>query len=147
MNVTIAIIFPQTEHDSDVPSLQTFAVLAWSFITHNRTNNNTMSWCIRPLKKMRSLYTIHATYIISCYFISTDCVTSEIYLCSKRMASSVPYHYNDVKMGAMAYHITSLTIVYSTVYSGENQSKHQSSASLAFVREIERWEVNRTDGQ
>ena len=41
-------------------------------------------------------------------------------------------HYNDVIMGAMASQITSLTIVYSTVYSCEDQRKHQSSASLAF---------------
>ena len=45
-------------------------------------------------------------------------------------------------MGAMASQITSLTIVYSTVYSGPNQRKHQSSASLAFVRGIHRWPVN-----
>ena len=41
--------------------------------------------------------------------------------------------YDDVIMGAMASQITSLTIVYSTLYSGADQSKHQSSASLAFV--------------
>ena len=46
-------------------------------------------------------------------------------------------HYNDVIMGAMASQITSLTIVYSTVYSGTYQRKHQSSASLAFVRGIQ----------
>ena len=58
------------------------------------------------------------------------------------------YHYSDVIMSAMAYHITSLTIVYSTVYSGADQRKHQSSVSLAFVRGIHRWPVNsRTDGQ
>ena len=51
-------------------------------------------------------------------------------------------HYNDVIMGRMASQITSLTIVYSTVYSGTDQRKHQSSASLAFVREINRWQVN-----
>ena len=34
------------------------------------------------------------------------------------------------------------TIVYSTVYSGSNQRKHQSSSSLAFVRGIHRWPVN-----
>ena len=34
-------------------------------------------------------------------------------------------HYDDVIMGAMASHITSLMIVYSTVYSGADQSKHQ----------------------
>ena len=42
----------------------------------------------------------------------------------------------------MASQITSLTIVYSTVYSGENQRKHQSSASLAFVWGIHRWPMN-----
>ena len=35
-------------------------------------------------------------------------------------------------MGAMASQITSLMIVYSTVHSGTDQRKHQSSASLAF---------------
>ena len=38
--------------------------------------------------------------------------------------------------------ITSLTVVYSTVYSGADQGKHQSSASLAFVRGIHRSPVN-----
>ena len=33
----------------------------------------------------------------------------------------------------MASQITSLTIVYSTVYSGADQRKYQSSALLAFV--------------
>ena len=56
-------------------------------------------------------------------------------------------HYNDVIMGAMAFQITSLTIVYSTVYSGADQ-RNRSSASLAFVRGIHRWPVNpRTKGQ
>ena len=45
-------------------------------------------------------------------------------------------------MGAMASQITSLTIVYSIVYSGAGQRKHQSSASLAFVQGIHRWPVN-----
>ena len=44
------------------------------------------------------------------------------------------YHYGDVIMGAIASQITSLTIVHSTVYSDADQRKHQSSASLAFVR-------------
>ena len=38
--------------------------------------------------------------------------------------------------------ITSLPIVYSNVYLGTNQRKHQSSASLAFVRGIHRWPMN-----
>ena len=45
-------------------------------------------------------------------------------------------------MNAMASQVTGLTIVYSTVYSGADQRKHQSSASLAFVRVIRRWQVN-----
>ena len=51
-------------------------------------------------------------------------------------------HYSDVIMGAMASKITSVSIVYSTVCSGADQRKHQSSASLAFVRGIHRWPVN-----
>ena len=51
-------------------------------------------------------------------------------------------HYGDVIMSAMASQITSLTIVYSTFYSGADQRKHQSSASLASVRGIHRWSVN-----
>ena len=42
-------------------------------------------------------------------------------------------HYNDVIMGAVASQITSLTVVYSIIYSGADKRKHQSSASLAFV--------------
>ena len=48
----------------------------------------------------------------------------------------------DVIMGAIASQITSLTIIYSTVHSDADQRKHQSSASLAFVRGIHRGPVN-----
>ena len=54
------------------------------------------------------------------------------------------HHYSDVIMGVMVSQITSLTIVYSTVYPGADQRKHQSSASLALVRGIHRWPVNST---
>ena len=56
--------------------------------------------------------------------------------------SSLFLHYNDVIMSAMASQITSPMIVYSTVYSGADQRKHQSSTSLAFVRGKYRWPVN-----
>ena len=51
-------------------------------------------------------------------------------------------------MTAMASQITSLTVVYSTVYSDADQRKHQSSASLAFVwgSHGDRW-IPRTKGQ
>ena len=57
-------------------------------------------------------------------------------------------HYTDVIMTTVATQITSLTIVYSIVYSGADQRKHQSSASLAFVRGIhrDRW-IPCTKGQ
>ena len=51
-------------------------------------------------------------------------------------------------MGMIASQITSVSIVYSTVCSGTDQRKLQSSASLAFVRGIHRdqW-IPRTKGQ
>ena len=52
------------------------------------------------------------------------------------------YHYDDVIMEAIASQITSLASVYSTVWFGADQRKHQSSASLAFVWGIHRGPVN-----
>ena len=45
-------------------------------------------------------------------------------------------------MGTMASKITSFMNVYSIVYSSANQTKQQSSASLAFVGGIHRFTVN-----
>ena len=53
-----------------------------------------------------------------------------------------PSHYSDVIMSAMGSQITGVSIVYSIVCSIADQRKHQSSASLAFVRGIHRWPVN-----
>ena len=55
---------------------------------------------------------------------------------------NVQWHYDDVIMSTMASEITSHTIVCSNVYSGADQRKHQSSASLAFVWGNHRWPVN-----
>ena len=83
---------------------------------------------------------------------ATDVLVNIINTASPRVISRTKYfrftqrllrdHYSDVTMGAIASKITSLTIVYSTVYSDADQRKHQSSASLAFVRGIHRWPVN-----
>ena len=51
-------------------------------------------------------------------------------------------NFSDVIMSTMASQITSLTIVYSTAYSGPGERKHKSSVSLAFVRGIHRGLVN-----
>ena len=56
--------------------------------------------------------------------------------------ASLHCHYSDVTMSAMASQITGIMIVYSTVCSGVDQRKHQSSASLAFVRGIHQCPVN-----
>ena len=50
-------------------------------------------------------------------------------------------HYSHVIMSAMASQITGASIVYSNVCSGADQ-KHQSSASMAFMRGIRRWPAN-----
>ena len=55
-------------------------------------------------------------------------------------------------MTTMASQITSLTVIYSIVYSDSDQRKHQSCTSLAFARGIHRESVNspqipRTKGQ
>ena len=51
-------------------------------------------------------------------------------------------------MSAMVFQVTSLNIVYATVYSGVYQRKDQSSAWLAFVWEFtgDRW-IPHTKGQ
>ena len=73
-----------------------------------------------------------------------DCSVKIIFL----GAWSFYIHYGDVIMGMMPSQITSVSIVYSTVCSGTDQRKHQSSVSLAFVRGIhrDRW-IPRTKGQ
>ena len=83
-----------------------------------------MAWCCQAT----------GLYMSSCW---GGCVTP--YACHESCTGD---HYNDDIMSTMASQITSLTIVYSTVYSGIDHKKHQSSASLAFVRGIHRWPVN-----
>ena len=51
-------------------------------------------------------------------------------------------HYDDVIMDALTSLITSLTIVYSTVYSDADQRNYQSFVSLAFVWGLPRGPVN-----
>ena len=51
-------------------------------------------------------------------------------------------HYSDVIMSVMASQITATRIDFSTIFSGVDQGKHQSSTSLAFVRGIHQWPVD-----
>ena len=76
--------------------------------------------------------------------LTTDNITTALRSNWERVHNRTRYtllyqtHYTDTIMGAIASQITSLTIVYSTVYLDTDQRKHQSSAALAFVRGIHR---------
>ena len=74
-------------------------------------------------------------------FTST-CETALRWMPEDIFGTNFTLHYNDVKTGAIASQITSLMIVFLTVYSDADQRKHQSSVSLAFVRGIHRGPVN-----
>ena len=78
-------------------------------------------------------------YRISCHLYYTS--GAVIRTLNQAFAIFSP-HYDDVIMGAMASQSSNLTIVYSTVYSDADQTKHQSSASPAIVRGIHWGPVN-----
>ena len=85
-------------------------------------------------KQLYMLYLNHCSMIII--------IKRKIYLVDTPTEISAEAHYSDVIRGSIAFQITSLRIVYSIVYSGADQRKHQSFASLAFVRGIHRRQVN-----
>ena len=104
-----------------------------------------MELCIYDLDPLQLKYSTLATpdrnnrKIYSQSRKTTNTVLSSM---SIKIPQTKMCHYNDVIKGAIASEITSLMIVYSTVYPDADQRKHQSSASLAFVRGIHRWLVN-----
>ena len=82
-------------------------------------------------------------YIYICIYIYTDYHYLYLHLYLSLYGQLWPQHTLQWRhMGTIASQITSLTIVYSTVYSDADQRKYQSSASLAFVRGIHRRPVN-----
>ena len=99
-------------------------------------------------------YTLHLTaYILSVIYMAIDQVPTYatslckvyvfwFYIWYAECHFHKHVHCCDVIMSAMASQITGVWIVYSTVYSDVDQRKHQSSASLAFVRGINRSPVN-----
>ena len=114
---------------------------------HNRVkiqtsypNGRNKQWWRHYDVKMASFWRHHDVF--------TSCVRWDITIFHLNILGSsswifyVSDHYYDVIMGAMASQITSLTIVYSTVYSSADLRKHQSSAPLAFMRGIHQGPVN-----
>ena len=95
--------------------------------------------------KLAERYYLQGRWLVSSNSISLICgsrVNSKIICCLQFWSYICKSHYNDIIISVMASQITTLTIVYSTVYSGADQRKHQSSASLAFVKGIHQWPVN-----
>ena len=88
------------------------------------------SWLIYEYDKHNIPWKIH-TYI----FRFTSLALRQSHDCPSS-------HYNNVIMGTIASQITSITTVYSTIYSDADRRKHQSSVSLAFVRGIHRRQLN-----
>ena len=94
-------------------------------------------------------YDIFPFVILTYFILSITSKCESHHLCvgtNDRWPTLPETHYCDVIMGAVASQITSITIVYSTVYSDADQRKHQSSASLAFVPPVNsphKWPVMR----
>ena len=109
-------------------------------------NNGTWVGCICTIificqanRLYRLLYLLLLFYTGSHWNVTE--LRSENANCGRFLYSAV-IHHSDVIMSAIVSQITSLTIVYSIVYSGAGQRKHQNFASLAFVQGIPRWPVN-----
>ena len=89
------------------------------------------------LWRIESLYSVD-----NCWDVTTVSVLKRrVYGCLFN-AQNLETHYSDVIIFAMASQITSLTIVYSIVYSDADQRKYQNSASLVFAWGIHRGPVN-----
>ena len=134
----------------------------WLVIYYHRTNQfPAIHCCLHKLwmpaidsGKVRKPITVQTQRLHKC-FVKLNHIDKWINGCNQhtvkrrtsRLPPHVPHnlhqpHYSDVIMGAIASQITNLKIVYSIVYSGADQRKYESSASLAFVRGIHRWPGN-----
>ena len=112
-------------------------------VGHRMVNRNRDCW--KRLKENISDYAVIVCLLIASLFCTLLWMCQFRVVCIFFMLLVIrkgPRHYNDGIMTTIASQITSLTIVYSTVYSDADQSKHQSSASLAFVWGIHRGPVN-----
>ena len=124
-----------SSHRSVTRSLMFSLICAW---TKSWVNNRDVG----DLRRRCTYYDVTVMF----YYQNLE-EEANILTCS-RTPHNLSNHYTDVVMTTMAPQITSLAVVYSIVYSGADQRKHQSSASLAFVWGIhrDRW-IPRTKGQ
>ena len=107
--------------------------VTYSGIIHEPMSQRKPAWSIG--------FPIHSQLVVftHCSLVLFSLFPLELWAMGKGICNT---HYSGVIKGEMASQLTGLTIVYSTIYSGADQRKHQSSASLAFVRGIHRWPVN-----
>ena len=111
-------------------------------ITIAKTKYNTNLGILYRIKFNDRSKTYHSTSLMTFHRLLKCTFQNKIYRLSYTSWQQTVKHYSDVRMSAMVSQITDVTLVYSTVCSGADQRKHQSSASLAFVRGIHRWPVN-----
>ena len=150
---SLAIVYPTVYSDADHRKHQSSASLAFVWEIHRDR------WIPRKKGQLRGKWFHLMTSSWVTWFLKPQLMINRIaYQWSdmhRSMTNDVDAkylfllnHYSDVIMGTIASQITSLTIVYSTVYSDADHRKHQSSASLAFVWGIhrDRW-IPRTKGQ
>ena len=101
-------------------------------------------WNIKILRSKLELYLfwifhnfcINFPYRLNLYIASIVSFWINYVWCTPPSSWSLQWHHDERDK------ITSVAIVCSTIYSGADQRKHQTSASLAFVRGIHRWPVN-----
>ena len=100
--------------------------VTWPRELHGISNLKGITWWAGNVSVIQKVFPYHYVFWIRTYQPIS-------HRQSRDTNSTMPFHYSDDIMG---------TIVYSTAYSDADQRKHQSSASLAFVRGIHRGPVN-----
>ena len=137
---SLAVVYSTDYSDADQRQHQSSASMAFVWGIHRGPVNSPHEWPVTRIN-VYIWWRHHGWQIfglIRCPHIPSN----------PSNVTCVSWHYNDVIMTTMASLITSLTVVYSNVYSDADQRNHQSSASLAFVWQIHRdlW-IPRTNGQ
>ena len=115
-------LFPNLKQTWSIQMKQLFVSISYDKIVHLESHFGTFCFSVQ---------------IVSCRLLCADATLHGVTFTNRNCLN--PLHWRHNGRDGVSNH---LTIVYSTVYSGADQRKHQSSASLAFVRGIHRSPVN-----
>ena len=99
--------------------------------------DKTIIWTYKSICHWHPIKYVHGIF---CEMLSGECVI--VFHVIHLPLDIFDDHYNGVIISAMASQITGFSIAYSTVCPGTDERKHQSSASLAFVRGNHRWPLD-----